>query len=70
MQLSIINQLNFDVYTMQTNPPVILVSTWLTLIKSGESDAVRNRASAQLMKAFGCMENVKKFIKENGIQWK
>ena len=54
---------------MKRSPPVALVKTWLSLIKSKEANDVRNRASSQLIGAFGNMENVRSFMSENEIEW-
>lgn len=45
----------------EAQPPVILVRTWISLIKSKESQAVRDHATKMLLNAFGDYQSVISF---------
>jgi hypothetical protein len=48
-------------------PPVVLVKTWVELIKSSEVEEVKSHAWNRLIDAFGGPEEAFRFCKENGI---
>jgi hypothetical protein len=49
------------------HPPLILVKTWLDLIKSNEQKEVKEHATRMLLGAFGSLENVASYCKEHGL---
>jgi hypothetical protein len=50
-----------------TYPPKALIKTWLDLMRSTESDVVRDAAKTKLMNAFGSIENMVCYIKDNDL---
>tara|TARA_B100001063_G_C16308654_1_gene331845 strand:+ start:334 stop:495 length:162 start_codon:yes stop_codon:yes gene_type:complete len=52
---------------MSNTPPVVLVKTWLDLMRSKESDTVREHAKEKLLSAFGSVNELAEFIKNNGL---
>ena len=51
-------------------PPLALVKTWISLIKSGESMEVKNMAAQKMVDAFGSIKNAADFCARNGISMK
>jgi hypothetical protein len=52
------------------HPPLILVKTWLDLLKSNEDKSVKDHAAKMLLDAFGSLENVATYCKEHGLTLK
>lgn len=50
------------------SPPVILVKTWIDIMRSSESDIARERAKNMLIGAFGDMQRVADFMKDNRLK--
>ncbi len=48
-------------------PPVVLVRTWVELIKSNEDEQVRIHATKMLIGAFGDIQTAAAFCKQNDI---
>ena len=48
-------------------PPVHLVKTWYDLLMQKDNPAARERATQMLLGAFGDMQSVAKYLKENNI---
>lgn len=53
--------------SVTTHPPKILVETWVNIIRSSESQSARERAKDMLLGAFGDMQSVATYMKENGL---
>ncbi|MCW8833306.1 MAG: hypothetical protein OQK09_12160 [Colwellia sp.] len=52
-----------------TDPPVVLVKTWLELLRNSEETMARDRANKMLLGAFGDdMAAVVKFMKKHNIK--
>lgn len=49
-------------------PPLILVKTWLDLIKSSEQKEVKDHAVNMLLSSFGNLENVAIYCKKHGLK--
>lgn len=52
----------------QKEPPVALVSTWISLLMSSEEKDVKDRASEMLLNAFGDMKAVAEFAEKHKIK--
>lgn len=51
----------------KNDPPLILVKTWLDLLKSKEQTEVKEHAARMLLAAFGSLGNVASYCKEHGL---
>lgn len=51
-------------------PPLILVKTWLALIKSSEEKEVKDHALNMLLSSFGNLEMVAAYCKKHGLEIK
>ncbi len=49
-------------------PPIVLVKTWVALIKSNEDEKVRGHATKMLIGTFGDIQTATLFCKQNGIE--
>jgi len=49
-------------------PPLILVKTWLALIKSSEEKEVKDHAVNMLLTSFGSLESVAIYCKKHDIK--
>ncbi len=49
-------------------PPVVLVRTWVELLRTSDVPEVKARASEMLLNAFGDMASAAEFMKKNNIQ--
>ena len=49
------------------DPPLVLVKTWIALIKSNEEEEVKQRAVEMLLNAFGDMAAAVEYCIRNGI---
>ncbi|MBO9488957.1 hypothetical protein J7384_01150 [Endozoicomonas sp. G2_1] len=50
-----------------TLPPKVLVETWVNIIRSSENQSARERAKDMLLGAFGDMQSVATYMRENGL---
>ena len=54
---------------LNKEPPLVLVRTWLDLLRNAEEKKVRDRANEMLLGAFGDdMEAIVKFMKKHNIK--
>jgi len=54
---------------LNKEPPLVLVITWLDLLKNAEEKMVRDRANEMLLSAFGDdMTAIVKFMKKHNIK--
>jgi hypothetical protein len=60
-------ELNTDV---NIEPPLVLVKTWVSLIKSRESEEVKRVAVNRLVAAFGDMKTAAEYCARNDIKIK
>ena len=63
------SDLGLDV-AQKKEPPIALVSTWISLLMSDEEQEVKDRASEMLLNAFGDMKAVSAFVEKHNIQIK
>lgn len=55
---------------MSKEPPVVLVKTWISLLRSNEDKLVKDRAKEMLLDAFGDMANVAEYCVRHDIKIK
>lgn len=53
--------------TTHNEPPLLLVKTWVQLLRSNESELVRGNAKEKLLNAFGSLEELAQYMRENGL---
>ncbi len=54
---------------LDKEPPLVLVITWLEVLRNAEEKMARDRANKMLLGAFGDdMESVVKFMKKHNIK--
>lgn len=51
----------------KTHPPKILVQTWLSLIRSSESNEVKEHAMLMLKRSIGSPAQIEKYLAEHGL---
>lgn len=51
----------------RTEPPVILVKTWVGLITSNECQEVKDRSKKMLIEAFGDIKTAAEYCAKNNI---
>lgn len=49
-------------------PPVVLVKTWVSLVRSSEDEEVKSRACQMLIDAFGDMKAAADYCVKNNIK--
>ena len=54
--------------TMVKEPPVVLVKTWINLLKQKDDIAAQRRSEQMLMSAFENTEALAKYLKKHGIK--
>jgi len=53
---------------MVKEPPVVLVKTWINLLKQKEDIAAQRRSEQMLMSAFENTEALARYLKKHGIK--
>tara|TARA_R110001592_G_C13182613_1_gene751112 strand:- start:5776 stop:5946 length:171 start_codon:yes stop_codon:yes gene_type:complete len=53
---------------ISNEPPLVLVKTWLDLIKSNEQKEIKEHATKMLISSFGSLENVVNYCNKHGLK--
>jgi hypothetical protein len=49
-------------------PPLVLVETWISLLRSKESELVRVTAKEKILSAFGSIDELAIYMKANNLK--